>query len=332
MHRKKQVCDFGMKQFNQIKRSDVQRAPRPKGGGHQGGKPPKGDVTAPTISNITVSDMTDNTVTIDWTTNEQTISLVQYGTTTSYGSTANSSSSGTTTHSAVLINLVPDTAYHFRIKATDLAGNIAYSIDDNFGTEADPVNLIYLEFYGATVTNTLWNTQGSIIATHSGFTQAEIDVILARVQEGFADFNVLVTIDKNLYDNTATDRKTWVIFTEYNEWYSSNAGGVAYIGCFGWSNQEPAFVFTKLLYYNTHYVAEAGLHEAGHTLSCEHQVTCNNGVITSSYNWGDGTYAPIMGASYNVAAGDWWVGPTPYGCNVIQDDSAVIAAVVGLKA
>lgn len=187
---------------------------------------------------------------------------------------------------------------------------------------------IYLDFWGMTLSNTLWNTSGTIIIGDAGFSQVEIDYVRSSVIKHFEGLNVLVTTDEGIYNATPSNRRIRVCLTESNEWYGSNAGGVAYIGSFFWTTDEPAFVFTKLLNYSTHNVAEAAAHEAGHSLGLRHQVTCSAGVITSAYNWGDGQRAPTMGASYNVLAGEWWVGPCSLGCSNIQDDLAILKSVL----
>lgn len=333
MKKDKQICDFGIKKFNLNKRSkDFERAPRPTGGGHQKGKGKnKVDTTSPVISNIMVGEYADGNIQITWSTNEESTSALQYGTTTSYGSTV--ASTGSTYHTVVLTGLSANSQYNFRITATDLVGNVAYSSNRiiNTGVVPQSSNVMYLEFYGTVVSTTMWNVSGSITAAHSGLSAAEIATVISIMKKHYEPFNILVTDDINIYNSTATSNKQKVVFTESHEWFGNNAGGVAYVNSFGWADQSPAWVFTSLLSYNTHNIAEAGAHEAGHMLGCKHQVVCVNGVKTSEYNWGDGVTAPVMGASYNVPFGDWWIGPNSNGCSVIQDDTAVIAAKIGLK-
>ena len=334
MKKEKIKCDFGIKQFHLGKRSktEVERAPRPGSGGSQNGKGKnKPDSTPPVISNIVVGTFVNSSLQITWATNEECTSSLEYGTTTSYGNTI--ASTGSTSHSAMLTSLVQGGTYNFRITARDLAGNVTVSANQTFvagtggGGAAD--NVLYLEFYGATISGTMWNTSGSIIAAHSGLSTIEVTDVIDRVKSHFAQFNILVTDDINIYNSTPYNKKARVIFTESWEWYGQ-AGGVAYVNSFGWGDQSPAWVFTSLLAYNTHNIGEAGAHETGHMLGCRHQVTCQDGVKTSEYNWGDGVTAPVMGASYNVASGDWWIGPNSLGCSVIQDDTAIITAKIGL--
>lgn len=74
------------------------------------------------------------TATVTWTTNVAADSSVEYGTTTSYGLTASSSSS-VTSHSVGLSGLDADTTYHFRVSSsngssTDMSADMTFTTDD----------------------------------------------------------------------------------------------------------------------------------------------------------------------------------------------------------
>ncbi|MEM3512803.1 MAG: M14 family zinc carboxypeptidase [Thermoplasmata archaeon] len=94
-----------------------------------------GDTTPPSISNVSVSSITANSATITWTTDEPSSSVVEYGTTTSYGQTA-TGSNGVTSHSVSLSGLTASTTYHFRVKSADAASNTATSSDYTFTTSS----------------------------------------------------------------------------------------------------------------------------------------------------------------------------------------------------
>ncbi len=93
---------------------------------------PPSDTTPPTISSITVSNITTTGATITYTTSETSTSQVQYGPTTSYGSSI--SSVGTTLHTVSLSFLGSNSLYNFRISATDASGNNALSSNQTFTT------------------------------------------------------------------------------------------------------------------------------------------------------------------------------------------------------
>ncbi|MCK4718419.1 MAG: pre-peptidase C-terminal domain-containing protein [Thermoplasmata archaeon] len=93
-----------------------------------------GDTEPPSIGAISATSITPYGATITWTTDEASSSMVEYGTTTAYGSVA-SGSSGVTSHSVALTGLSPGTTYHYRVKSMDAATNTATSSDKTFATE-----------------------------------------------------------------------------------------------------------------------------------------------------------------------------------------------------
>ncbi|MGB5105839.1 MAG: hypothetical protein WBP29_15255 [Candidatus Zixiibacteriota bacterium] len=92
------------------------------------------DVTAPTFSAVTASNIGDNSALIIWLTNESSSTQINYGTTTSYGSTSTLNSTLVTSHSQTLLGLSPTTTYHYRVRSRDAAGNEAVSGDYTFTT------------------------------------------------------------------------------------------------------------------------------------------------------------------------------------------------------
>lgn len=94
------------------------------------------DTTPPTISAISVQNITTNSVTVSWTTNEAATSEVDYGFSTQYGLTLVNSTL-VTTHSIVLNSplIVSATTYHFTVKSDDAAGNQAQGSDQTFMTK-----------------------------------------------------------------------------------------------------------------------------------------------------------------------------------------------------
>ncbi|MGR9087268.1 MAG: LamG-like jellyroll fold domain-containing protein, partial [Gammaproteobacteria bacterium] len=91
------------------------------------------DTTPPMISEVRVSSITDNSATVTWTTDEAADSVVNYGTTPAYGSTAGDPA-WVITHSATLTGLISNTVYHFRISSTDADNNTGNSVDLTFST------------------------------------------------------------------------------------------------------------------------------------------------------------------------------------------------------
>ncbi len=98
------------------------------------------DTTGPTITARTATALTANGATVTWTTNEAATSQVDYGLTTSYGSTTTIDPSLITSHSVVLSGLAPNTTYNFRVRSTDAAGNTTTSANSTFKTAAAPAD------------------------------------------------------------------------------------------------------------------------------------------------------------------------------------------------
>ncbi len=90
-----------------------------------------GDSTAPVISSVASGSLALTSATITWTTNEQSNSVVEYGTSTAYGSTAGSEVEAVTSHSVTLSSLSANTLYYYRVRSRDASGNLATS--DNSG-------------------------------------------------------------------------------------------------------------------------------------------------------------------------------------------------------
>ncbi|MFA5186300.1 MAG: fibronectin type III domain-containing protein [Patescibacteria group bacterium] len=119
-----------------------------------------GDVTPPVISNVHVANITDSSGIVMWNTDEPANSYVEYGTSTSYGSSG-SSAGYVTTHAISLSGLAEGTLYHYRVTSADIAGNIATSPDNVFTTTIDttpPTNATLTATPGDTVVGLEWST------------------------------------------------------------------------------------------------------------------------------------------------------------------------------
>jgi len=75
---------------------------------------PGGDTTAPLLSAISSTNITETDVDIIWSSDEAASSLVEYGITTSYGSTSTLGTTLVTSHLRALSNLNPNTTYQYR--------------------------------------------------------------------------------------------------------------------------------------------------------------------------------------------------------------------------
>jgi hypothetical protein len=211
---------------------------------------------------------------------------------------------------------------------------------------------IYLDFDGATITDTAWNDNTALNtpasfdsapfdadgdpATFSPDEQATIRSIWERVAQDFAPFQVDVTTEEP--DPTALHRtdladETYgvtVLITDGPAVADSCAcGGLAWVDVFdavgdAHDHFQPAFVFSQPLAHQAKLVAEAASHEAGHNLGLVHDAT-----TTAAYYRGQGAWAPIMGDGYYRPIVQWskgeYANASNNGTAVLQDDLAVMA-------
>ena len=89
--------------------------------------------TAPAIMQVSTANITKNSAQIDWTTNVAATSQVQYGATSSYGSTTPLDSTMVTTHSVSLGALTANQTYHFFVVST-VNGQTVNGSDQTFTT------------------------------------------------------------------------------------------------------------------------------------------------------------------------------------------------------
>ncbi len=90
-------------------------------------------------------EITTTSVTINWTTNTASTSVVEYGTTTSYGSTVGDSSTLVTDHSITLPGLSSGTVYHYRVYSRDAEGT-RFSNDRMFATISEVPGEVHVYF------------------------------------------------------------------------------------------------------------------------------------------------------------------------------------------
>lgn len=96
------------------------------------------DTTAPVVSAVSASSVTQTGATVTWTTNESSDSQVEYGSSVSYGNSTTLNTSMVTSHSVALSGLSGGVTYHYRVKSKDAAGNLTTSADNTFTTVTPP--------------------------------------------------------------------------------------------------------------------------------------------------------------------------------------------------
>ncbi|MBP7049611.1 MAG: fibronectin type III domain-containing protein [Phycisphaerae bacterium] len=120
------------------------------------------DVTAPKITDgPEATNVTQTSAWIVWTTNEDSDSLVRYGTSSQIYKFSESSQKMTTAHKIPLDGLKADTRYYYVVESTDAHGNTVQSKERTFRTLAEPLVILSgptvqdITQTGATV---LWTT------------------------------------------------------------------------------------------------------------------------------------------------------------------------------
>ena len=222
---------------------------------------------------------------------------------------------------------------------------------------------IFLDFDGHTTTGTAWNfNNGATIvspaydidnntSSFSATELANIREIWERAAEDFLPFDVDVTTEDpgvEALRNTGGSDTQWGIraaiggFSSVLPISGSGAVGVAHLGSFSASFDDPCFIFPKEYTssssnaYANKGIAETISHEVGHTLNLVH-----DGDSFSAYYGGQGSgttgWAPIMGNSDNNNLTQWsnggyfdarnWIGNTP--SPNTQDDLTIITTTNG---
>jgi len=95
----------------------------------------KTDTTAPEISDLKAEEVGETSAVISWSTNEGASSLVEYGTSESYGKIAGDYQVKGTKHEVLLDGLFSGTVYYFRVISYDGWGNQRISKGNNFTTQ-----------------------------------------------------------------------------------------------------------------------------------------------------------------------------------------------------
>ncbi|MGZ6347246.1 MAG: NHL domain-containing protein, partial [Anaerolineales bacterium] len=166
----------------------------------------------PIITNIAVTGMTMNSATITWTTDQLTESVVEYGTTSSYGSWA-SDSTLTTSHTINLGSLNPATIYHFRVTSKNGYGLSSSSGDGSFATlTPSPITLtITSPSNNETISRADTLVKGTITNSMGSETGVVVNGFIANVfGNQFVANHIPLVEGSNIITATATDTSVYI--------------------------------------------------------------------------------------------------------------------------
>ncbi len=247
----------------------------------------------------------------------------------------------------------PDTSASAPEQAGFDPGPNTFLLHSNPGAQ----RVIYLDFHGATLSGTAWNTDfllggdcdtdpydtDGTPATFSAPERETVYGIWQRVSEDYAPFAIDVTtedpgaaaIDRAgggdlqygtralITKSVSTCPNTETLFESV---CNSACGGIAYTNVFDESAMhayyQPALIFQNGVPTEKS-EAEAVSHEVGHNLGLHHDGATSGCSGPCSYYAGHGSWAPLMGVSYSKAITQWSQGEYSLANNT-EDDFAVM--------
>ncbi len=129
-----------------------------------------GDFTNPALSDIAATVIASTSVTITWTTDENSSTKISYGLNTSYGTTTSETDTSprVTAHSQIINSLLACTTYHYKVISTDASGNEIASTDKTFTTSGCEAS--------TSATNTTSNTLTSSSGGDTSLAESDAEI------------------------------------------------------------------------------------------------------------------------------------------------------------
>ena len=147
-----------------------------------------GFAAAPVISGVTAANLTPNSVTITWTTDQPTTAQVNYGTTAAYGTLSPATTTLATNQAVSLTGLTPNTAYFYQVTSANSSGSSSQA--RTFTTPAaaaTPPTVGYLAFWGVNDTGVTisWSTDVNSNTVVAYGTTAALGQIYTNTSAGY---------------------------------------------------------------------------------------------------------------------------------------------------
>lgn len=155
-----------------------------------------------------------NSATIAWKTNVNAKGVVEYGLDTSYGGRVENSNLSTT-HEIVVVDLIPEMTYHYRLTSVSATGVSGSTNDLNFKTGIAGITTTVTNTVNTTVTKTLTNTTTATVTkllTDTTPPSLKIDQLPRKVYESAPIISGLVM------DNRGTAKIEYSISDNANDW------------------------------------------------------------------------------------------------------------------
>jgi hypothetical protein len=209
---------------------------------------------------------------------------------------------------------------------------------------------LYLDFDGDFVSSRFWRFNRTMAAytldgdptQFNAEEQAVISRVWGRVAEDYAPFEIDVTTERPVElqrGHPGEQNVLWSIVTRFaSAGFDVNIFGVSLFSMsyMPFGTETPTFTFFDLFKRDDSALADTASHEAGHMFGLLH-----DGQSGGEYYVGHGTgatsWGPIMGSPFgrNVtqwSLGDYAGGTNPPFGNAFQDDVAIIAGKLGIRA
>ena len=146
-----------------------------------------GDTDEPIISNINVIDISSNKAVISWDTDEETDSLVEYGSVSGVYASSTNDATLTRKHSVEVTDLDTFVDYYFRLTSTDGSSNATTTVEQSFATTLFTITDVLAATVATSTVDISWETSETAssqvqYSTASNFSSSSLEPLTASNQ------------------------------------------------------------------------------------------------------------------------------------------------------